>query len=100
MKLSREGSGALKHGQTYNAHPVGCAAALAVQQIIRREHLLGRVQDKGAQLMGQLSARFGNHPNVGDIRGRGLLLALELVADRSTKAAIRSRPCNTRARQG
>jgi len=80
-----QGSGALKHGQTYNAHPVGCAAALAVQQIIRREHLLGRVQDKGAQLMAQLETRFGNHPNVGDIRGRGLLLALELVADRPTK---------------
>ena len=80
-----QGSGALKHGQTYNAHPVGCAAALAVQHIIRREHLLGRVQDKGAQLMGQLATRFGNHPNIGDIRSRGLLLALELVTDARPK---------------
>ena len=80
------GSGALKHGQTYNAHPVGCAAALAVQQVVRDEGLMERVRDAGAQLKGLLRARFGNHPNVGDIRGRGLLLGLELVADRATKA--------------
>jgi hypothetical protein len=80
------GSGALKHGQTYNAHPVGCAAALAVQRVIHEDQLLGRVQEAGEQLRALLTSRFGNHPNVGDIRGRGLLLALELVADRSTKA--------------
>ena len=80
------GSGALKHGQTYNAHPVGCAAALAVQRIIREEHLLHRVRESGARLRSLLSARFGDHPHVGDIRGRGLLVALELVADRRTKA--------------
>jgi adenosylmethionine-8-amino-7-oxononanoate aminotransferase len=80
------GSGALKHGQTYNAHPVGCAAALAVQRVIRDEGLLSRVQDAGARLMALLIDRFGEHPNVGDIRGRGLLQAIELVADRSTKA--------------
>jgi adenosylmethionine-8-amino-7-oxononanoate aminotransferase len=80
------GSGALMHGQTYNAHPVGCAAALAVQRVIREEALFKRVQDGGAQLIALLNARFGDHPNVGDIRGRGLLVALELVADRSTKA--------------
>jgi adenosylmethionine-8-amino-7-oxononanoate aminotransferase len=80
------GSGALKHGQTYNAHPVGCAAALAVQRVIEEEDLLTRVQASGAKLMEMLKSRFGNHPNVGDIRGRGLLLALELVADRATKA--------------
>jgi len=80
------GSGALKHGQTYNAHPIGCAAALAVQRVIEGERLLSRVQHVGADLVNRLRQRFGNHPNVGDIRGRGLLLALELVADRSTKA--------------
>jgi adenosylmethionine-8-amino-7-oxononanoate aminotransferase len=80
-----QGSGALKHGQTYNAHPVGCAAALAVQQVIRDEALLGRVERAGASLMSLLVERFGNHPNVGDIRGRGLLQAVELVTDRSTK---------------
>lgn len=79
------GSGALKHGQTYNAHPVGCAAALAVHKVIEREGLLARVSKAGARLMATLDSRFGNHPNVGDIRGRGLLLAMELVADRQSK---------------
>ena len=81
-----QGSGALQHGQTYNAHPMGCAAALAVQRIIRRDGLLERVGQAGERLMMLLGARFGNHPNVGDIRGRGLLQAIELVADRLTKA--------------
>ena len=80
------GSGVLKHGQTYNAHPVGCAAALAVQRVIREEGLLGRAEEMGKRLRALLAARFGNHPNVGDIRGRGLLQALELVADRATKS--------------
>lgn len=79
------GSGALKHGQTYNAHPVGCAAALAVQRVIREQGLLGRVDEAGARLRRLLVQRFGNHPNIGDIRGRGLLLAMELVTDRQTK---------------
>jgi adenosylmethionine-8-amino-7-oxononanoate aminotransferase len=81
-----QGSGALKHGQTYNAHPVGCAAALAVQQVIREDGLLDRVREAGSRMMALLTARFGNHPNVGDIRGRGLLLGIELVLDRATKA--------------
>ena len=79
------GSGALKHGQTYNAHPVGCAAALAVQQVVREENLLVHAAQAGAHLSELLKVRFGDHPNVGDIRGRGLLQAIELVADRETK---------------
>ena len=81
-----EGSAALKHGQTYNAHPVGCAAALAVQDVIREERLLDRVQQAGARLFKLLKDQFGDHPHVGNIRGRGLLHAIELVADRGTKA--------------
>lgn len=80
------GSGALKHGQTYNAHPIGCAAALAVQRIVAEEGLIHRAQQAGARLIKLLAQRFGNHPNIGDIRGRGLLLAMELVSDRATKA--------------
>ena len=80
------GSGALKHGQTYNAHPVGCAAALAVQEVIKRDHLLDAAKQSGERLMSLLELRFGNHPNIGDIRGRGLLVAMELVADRHTRA--------------
>ncbi len=79
------GSGSLMHGQTYNAHPVGCAAALAVQKVIQDEELLGRVSVAGDGLRSSLNERFGQHPNVGDIRGRGLLIALELVADRDAK---------------
>jgi adenosylmethionine-8-amino-7-oxononanoate aminotransferase len=79
------GSGTLKHGQTYNAHPVGCAAALAVQKVIQNQNLLSRVQAGGERLMQQLTFRFADHPNIGDIRGRGLLVAMELVADRQTK---------------
>jgi hypothetical protein len=81
-----QGSGALKHGQTYNAHPVGCAAGLAVQRVIREEGLLDRVTRAGALMSELLEDRFDDHPHVGDIRGRGLLQAIELVADRSTKA--------------
>ena len=80
------GSGALKHGQTYNAHPVVSAAALAVQKVIRNEQLLDRAATAGDRLMQMLGQRFGNHPNIGNIRGRGLLIALELVNDRATKA--------------
>jgi len=80
------GSGAFQHGHTYSGHPVACAAALAVQQAIHDRGLLGRVRSLGATLGGLLRERFEGHPNVGDIRGRGLLWALELVADRASKA--------------
>jgi adenosylmethionine-8-amino-7-oxononanoate aminotransferase len=83
-----QGSGALKHGQTYNAHPVGCAAALAVQHVIREEGLLERATEAGARLAALLKDRFAAHPNVGDIRGRGLLQAIELVAEPATRIAF------------
>ncbi|HET6620077.1 MAG TPA: aspartate aminotransferase family protein [Dongiaceae bacterium] len=79
------GSGAFQHGHTYMGHPMACAAALAVQQVIRRDNLLANVRAMGERLRMRLSARFGNHAHVGDIRGRGLFLALELVADRAGK---------------
>ena len=81
-----KGSGAFQHGHTYIGHAMACAAALAVQQVIRRDGLLARVQRQGAGLRERLQAAFGNHPQVGDIRGRGLFQAIELVADRATKA--------------
>ena len=79
------GSGTLMHGLTYMAHPVGCAAALAVQRAIRDRDLLANVRRQGAVLRDALQDRFGNHRHVGDIRGRGLFWGLELVADRDTK---------------
>ncbi len=80
------GSGSFMHGHTYQAHPVACAAALAVQQVIREENLLENVVAMGHHLGQALQERFGNHRHVGDIRGRGLFQALEFVADRATRA--------------
>ena len=79
------GSGAFQHGHTYMGHPMAAAAALAVQDVIRRDGLLPRVVEMGRRLEEGLTARFGQHPFVGDIRGRGLLRALELVSDRANK---------------
>ncbi len=79
------GSGAFQHSHTYMGHPLACAAALAVQQVIRRDNLLANVRAKGALLSRRLQERFGNHPFVGDVRGRGLFQGVELVADRGTK---------------
>jgi adenosylmethionine-8-amino-7-oxononanoate aminotransferase len=82
----RQGSGAFQHGHTYLAHPLACAAALEVQRIIDEERLLERVRDLGSTLERRLTERFGNHRHVGDIRGRGLFQAIELVADRASRA--------------
>jgi hypothetical protein len=79
------GSGVLKHGTTYSGHTLSCAAALAVQEAIAEEGLLENVKVRGLQLRRRLQDCFGQHPHVGDIRGRGLFLGLELVADRETK---------------
>ena len=85
VRRLREGSGAFQHGHTYMGHPVAAAAALAVQKVIQRDNLLGAVTVRGAVFRRQLREAFGNHPHVGDIRGRGMLLALELVRDRDSK---------------
>jgi len=81
----RNGSGAFLHGHTYLGHPLACAAALEVQHIIRDENLLDKVKERGRQLELRLTERFGNHRHVGDIRGRGLFQAIELVEDRATR---------------
>jgi adenosylmethionine-8-amino-7-oxononanoate aminotransferase len=78
------GTGFFQHGFTYIGHPTACAAGLAVQRTIERENLLENVRRQGAALRQRLEARFGNHPHVGDVRGRGLFLGLELVADRGS----------------
>jgi adenosylmethionine-8-amino-7-oxononanoate aminotransferase len=66
-------------------HPLACAAALAVQRVMRRDNLLDNVRRQGAYLSRRLKERFDNHPFVGDVRGRGLFQGIELVADRDTK---------------
>jgi adenosylmethionine-8-amino-7-oxononanoate aminotransferase len=84
----RQGSGAFQHGHTYLAHPLACAAALEVQRVIADENLLDRVKDLGKHLERRLTERFGNHRHVGDIRGRGLFQAIELVEDRATRTSF------------
>lgn len=79
------GSRAFQHGLTYSGHPVAAAAALAVQQTIAEENLIENVTQMGNRLSAGLHSRFDGHPHIGDIRGRGLLHAFELVADRGTK---------------
>jgi len=80
-----QGSGFFQHGHTYLGHPVACAAALAVQQVIRRDGLLAKVRDDGLAFGAMLARSLGDHPNVGDIRGRGFFWGIELVADRHSK---------------
>ena len=80
------GSGFFQHGHTYLGHPVACAAALAVQQVIERDGLLANVRERGESFEARLRARFADHPHVGDIRGRGLFWAVELVQDRANQA--------------
>jgi len=81
----RNGSGFFQHGHTYMGHATACAAALAVQKKIRKNGLLPNVRKQGQLLADKLTERFGNHANIGDIRGRGLFRGIELVVDRSTK---------------
>jgi adenosylmethionine-8-amino-7-oxononanoate aminotransferase len=78
------GTGSFQHGYTYVGHPAACAGALAVQHRLK-EGLLVRVAPMGALLGEALQHTFGQHPHVGDIRGRGLFWALELAQDRATK---------------
>ncbi|KAH0551231.1 hypothetical protein GP486_007462 [Trichoglossum hirsutum] len=80
-----KGSGSFVHGQTYQGHPVSCAAALEVQKIIREESLVENVRVMGDYLSSSLKARIGNHPNVGDIRGRGLFWGIEFVKCKASR---------------
>ncbi len=79
------GSGFFQHGHTYIGHPVACAAALAVQKAFTRDGLIERCAHQGARLRAELDEAFSYHPFVGEVRGRGLFQAIELVADRSSK---------------
>jgi adenosylmethionine-8-amino-7-oxononanoate aminotransferase len=76
-----------QHGLTFGGHPVACAAAIANLDIMLEEDLPGKAKQMGTYLYGELQAALGEHPNVGDIRGAGLFLGVELVADRATKAS-------------
>lgn len=78
-------SGYFHHGFTYIGHATACAGGLEVQRTIERENLLENVRRQGEALRAALEERFGNHNHVGDIRGRGLFLGVELVEERGSK---------------
>jgi adenosylmethionine-8-amino-7-oxononanoate aminotransferase len=76
------------HGFTYSGHPVACAVALPNIDIIEREQLPQNAAHAGAYLLAGLRNRLADHPNFGEARGKGLMLFVELVADRETKAKL------------
>ncbi|SIP98364.1 Adenosylmethionine-8-amino-7-oxononanoate aminotransferase [Paracoccus thiocyanatus] len=84
----RDGSGLFQHGHTYIGHPVAAAAADKVVEIMARPGLMENVRAMGQRLRDGLADELGRHPNVGDIRGRGLFCGIELVADRDSKEPL------------
>jgi adenosylmethionine-8-amino-7-oxononanoate aminotransferase len=85
VEAMSSGSGFFQHGHTYLGHPMACAAALAVQRVIRRDGLVAKVREDGVAFGAMLAEALGAHPHVGDIRGRGFFWGIELVADRASK---------------
>jgi adenosylmethionine-8-amino-7-oxononanoate aminotransferase len=75
----------LRHINTFGGHPAACAVALANLDLMEREDLCGRSERLGERLLERLDETLGDHPRVGNIRGRGLLAGVEMVADRATK---------------
>ncbi|MEP6064667.1 MAG: aspartate aminotransferase family protein [Paracoccaceae bacterium] len=87
-KTIADGTGFFQHGHTYLGHPVATAAGLAVVTALLDRNLIDRVQTMGQTLQSALEERFGQHPHIGDIRGRGLFRGIELVENRDTKATF------------
>ncbi|GMQ49220.1 aspartate aminotransferase family protein [Vibrio sp. 10N] len=83
-----DGSGFFQHGHTFMGHPLACASALATVDTIVEENLLAEVTHKGQELRTRLQDAIGDLSFVGDIRGRGLFVGIELVANRETKAPL------------
>jgi len=85
LEANADKVGVFGHGYTYSAHPVGAAAALAALKLIDELKVVENVADVGPYMMQALRDRLGQHPHVGDIRGKGLMLGIELMKDRGTK---------------
>lgn len=80
--------GVFGHGYTYSGHPVACAAALKVLEIYERDDLYAHAAEVGEYFQAQLRALFEDHPLVGEVRGKGLIAALELVSNKTTRASF------------
>jgi len=85
INVIRNGSGFFQHGHTYMGHASAVAGALATLQVIQNNQLLKNVAKQGKRLMALLNQKLGHHPHVGDIRGRGLFIGIELVIEKITK---------------
>jgi adenosylmethionine-8-amino-7-oxononanoate aminotransferase len=85
VKALSDGSGQFVHGQTFQGMPIQASAALEVQRILREEKLLENVKVQGAYMEERLKSLLGNHPNVGDIRGKGLFWGIEFVRDKNAR---------------
>jgi taurine-pyruvate aminotransferase len=81
-------TGRLRHINTFGGHPAGCAVALETLAIMEEERLCERSATVGADLLARLRDALGDHPLVGEVRGRGLLIGIELVADQATRAPV------------
>jgi len=80
-----ESETAWMHAYTYSSHPVGCSVGLAMLDLIEKEDFTTQARDKGARLLTNLKDTLGDHPNVGDVRGLGMMCAVEIVKDKSTR---------------
>lgn len=83
IKTLEESTGSFRHGHTYQGHPVSCAAALAVQKVIRKENLVENVRSMGVLFEEELRKRLSDHPHVGDIRGNGLFWGVSYLPSTS-----------------
>ena len=88
LREIEKSSGAFAHGHTYVGHATACAAGAAVLKVFDEERLVERSRVMGEKLLARLRERFGEHPHIGDIRGRAMFRGLELVADRGTKQPL------------
>lgn len=86
MREASGNIGGFSHGYTYSGHPVGCAVALKVLEIIKQEDIIENSRVNGLYLHQQLNEKLGNHEFIGEIRGKGLLAAIQLMNDKNTKA--------------
>lgn len=88
IAVIRDNSGYFQHGHTFMGHATAVAASLATQKIIRSEGLLPNVVARGKTIRNGLRNALGEHPNVGDIRGRGMFIGVEFVVDKGSKESF------------